>query len=478
MTYPDRGEDRFLENFLSLSAAEVVSKGLSFAATVHLARVLGAEGFGVIGFCTALLFYFLLAVNGGFDLFGIRQVNRAQEELRRYVENIFTMRLLMALVAYGLLAACSLALYKIPAVRPVLSFYGLMLFSYALSVGWAFQAIQRVGVVALGNVCTQSIYAGAVLLIVRGPADVWRVPCAQFIAELSSVALLATAYVHRFGPLRLRIDWPLWTFIFREALPIGLSLMMSVIMLNLDAVILGFLRGEIVVGWYSAAYRIVLLLLGFSTLYHITFLPTVARFARERSDEVKDLVVRSLRLTGIFAVPVAVGGAMLAQPLMRWIYGAPYDPGVPALQIIIWSVTLTVIRLHYRNALLAFDEQKAHLRLLGWGAVINTALNLMLIPKFSLTGAAIATVCAELAVLWMAYGYVKRRIAAIPFLPALTKPALASAVMAGCLAALPSSFHLFLQMGIGMAVYFLALMMMNGISIKDMYSVYRYVQTR
>src|SRR5262249_23426063 len=160
---------------------------------------------------------------------------------------------------------------------------------------------------------------------------------------------------------------PTWKFIFLQSFPIGLSLAMSVIMLNLDAVILGFIKGETVVGWYSAAYRIVLLLLGFSTLYHITFLPAVAQYPRDHFGELQAMVTRSLRLTGIFALPIGGGGMLLARPLMNWVYGAPYENGVPALQIIIWSVTLTIIRLHYRNALLAFDEQKAHMRLVMWG---------------------------------------------------------------------------------------------------------------
>ncbi|MBI1745729.1 MAG: flippase [Acidobacteria bacterium] len=469
---------RFMNNFLLLSAAEVLSKGLSFVATVHLARVLGAEGFGIVSFCNALLFYFMLSVNGGFDLLGMREITRHRASLRQYVENILAMRLVLAALALCLLMLCSLALFKTPAAQPILRLYGLTLFSYALSVGWAFQATARVGVVAIGNIGTQLIFAGAVLWLVNGPLDLWRVPVAQFTAELCAMAIIAAKYRHAFGALRCRCDPALWKFIWLQGLPIGLSLMMSVIMLNLDAVILGFMKGPQVVGWYSAAYRLVLLLLGFNTLYHMTLLPLIAQYARGQHDQVKTLIGLSLRVTAMLAVPLGVGGVFMARPLMEWAYGESYARGVPALQILICGVTFTVIRLHYRNTLLAFDEQKTHLKLVIFGALINTALNFMLIPKLSLIGAAIATTCAEAIILWKAAADVKRQVTAIPFLAALGKPALAASVMALSLAFIPAGAHLFLRILAGAGIYFAVLFMLNGISLKDIRDLYGYVQTQ
>ena len=81
---------RILKNFVSLSFSQIVTKALGLVSVAYLARVLGAEGFGKIGFAQAILAYFMLLVNLGLSTLGTREVARNREEISRYVNNILT----------------------------------------------------------------------------------------------------------------------------------------------------------------------------------------------------------------------------------------------------------------------------------------------------------------------------------------------------------------------------------------------------
>src|SRR5206468_11116647 len=54
-----------LRAVMALAGAEVIARAVAFAATAVLARRLGPDGFGVIGFAAAVCSYPLLAINSG-----------------------------------------------------------------------------------------------------------------------------------------------------------------------------------------------------------------------------------------------------------------------------------------------------------------------------------------------------------------------------------------------------------------------------
>ncbi|GAI99846.1 unnamed protein product, partial [marine sediment metagenome] len=67
---------RVVRNFLSVSFAEVILRGITFLVIVYLARILAPANFGKIGFAQAVVAYFMLPVNLGLTVLGVREVAR------------------------------------------------------------------------------------------------------------------------------------------------------------------------------------------------------------------------------------------------------------------------------------------------------------------------------------------------------------------------------------------------------------------
>jgi len=127
---------RIAKNFLSLSSGEIISRIFSFIAIVYLARILGVENFGKIGFAQAILVYFMIITELGLTTLGTREIARAKNKIDGYAGNIAAFRLVLAVAAFCLLCLFT-SIINIPGeTRYLMMFYGLSLYSSSLHWDW------------------------------------------------------------------------------------------------------------------------------------------------------------------------------------------------------------------------------------------------------------------------------------------------------------------------------------------------------
>ncbi len=95
---------QIFKNFSYLAAAELISKGIAFFTTVYIARVLGPENFGKLGFAQAVLSYFILIVSLGFDVYGAREIARNKENTKKLLVNITVLKSILSACRFLLVA--------------------------------------------------------------------------------------------------------------------------------------------------------------------------------------------------------------------------------------------------------------------------------------------------------------------------------------------------------------------------------------
>ena len=91
------------------------------------------------------------------------------------------------------------------------------------------------------------------------------------------------------------------------------------------------------------------------------------------------------------AFPLVIGGIALAPKIINFIYGLNFSPSISAFQILIIMVGIVFLSAPLSNLLIVLNHQKKVFYINAGGAITSIVLNLLLIPRFSLYGAAIAT---------------------------------------------------------------------------------------
>ena len=457
MKNPVRAQN-LLSNVLSLGGGETLARVVAFFGTAYLARVLGPEGFGLVGFATAVCGYLALS-NWALNDIGAREVAKTPREAGVVGASVIAVKLLLATTGWLILVLVFPLLGLPQEARPVILFAGLLLFAMAMDGGWILKGLEQSRMVGVAQVLGQILFVALVFLLVHAPVDIAFAPLAQFIGEFAAALLLGVWIFHAHRP---RIDWRRGFSVLRAAGFLIVSRVFRTLIFSFDVLLLGFLLTQQDVGLYTAPYRVVFLLLAIAVAIYAAYLPAYTRAAELKDGQLSDLVNRSLELAAAAGIPLAVGGMVLAEPLLTLLFGSAYAGGAGAFRWLLLGVAVIFLYSGARNVLIVLGQTRTDLALVATAAAINVALNCWVIPRYGIEGAALVTALSEslilVGVLW-----VVRRVGVNVQLSRLARPLLAALIMAAVLLYAVPGLPLGLKLVLGCATYAASLLMLGGV---------------
>jgi O-antigen/teichoic acid export membrane protein len=453
-----------LANYLALLAAGVVSNVMLLVAFAVLARHLSREAFGAFNFNLAFISFALLP-NLGLQFYATREVAAGRDDAR-FDGSLLTFRLALSLVVYG--AAVPFVRLAVPSVltRHALLVMAGMIFWQSLYLEWFFNGRERMTVTALCNLVQPALLMALALVAVRSDRD-W--PCLALGYALSYLppSLLALA-VYGAGGRRLRLvpDLRLWKETLRRGFPISVSFVVAQIYVAMAAIFLQYLKGEAAVASYSAAYRVILSLNAGGVLFINVVFPVAAKLlALSDHDGLRRLLPEVEKWIVLAVLPLACGLILRAREILLFLYPAPYADAAMAFRIqagtlvVIWMCAL------YARLLLAAGRVRPLLLTVSAAAGVNLVCNAVLIPRFGITGAAAASLLAEVSSFAIAYRFAAR-VFPNPFARFLIRPGLACAAMAAALVVLPAS--LWISIPAAALTYGVVLVAVRGLTREDL----------
>jgi O-antigen/teichoic acid export membrane protein len=441
---------RVFKNYSFLASSYAASRLLTFLSLVYIARRIGVESFGQVSFAYAIFMYSTLLTHLGLTTFGTREVARDPGRIQHQVSRILSLRMALTLLSFGGLLIFTYLVRLDPQLKALIVLFGLSLFPTAALMDWPFKGVERMNIVGIIEIVRAVPYLALVLYWVKTPGHVLRVPIFFLVSTMLAAVLGLVLFLRDYGALQPQVGFDFWKRAMRESLPLGFGFLLLQVYYLTDTVVLGFLRGDTFVGWYSAAYRIVSFILVAGGLFFESTFPVISRYYQNARERLPRLLNSSLQMTALLVIPMAAGGTVLARPMLTSLYGAPYGAAAVAFQFLIWAVAIELIGMNWGYALMACDRAKEYMKAVGLGAILSVALNLALIPKFGLMGAGLTRLACS-AIISLYFGLQFRRISRLKWSRYLLKPALASALMVAVIALVGHSW--ILRMLLGVVVY-------------------------
>lgn len=382
-----------VRNFLALGGGEVAARVISFGATIYLARTVGASGYGHIAVAMAVILYLTYLTDCGVEVLGVREVAAAPARIGKLVPPVLSLRLAVAATIVLIIVALGLTVLPQPD-GAVLAGYSLILLAVGGNTRWVHLGLERARFAAMARTAGEATMLALVLLLLRSADDLGLVPLAQFAGDMLAAILLAWGLSRAGHRLVMRWDLREAGHVVRPGSWLVANAIVGLLIYNSDLIFLRIFRTPEEVGHYAAAYTLISFLLNLGMTYGQSLLPT---FTRLKPDPAQQRSLYHAAMAHVYAgaMPLAVGGSLVAGGLLRLVFGPQFITASTALIILLWSIPVAFFRNVPQTALIAAGRQEWVFRFTLISAVLNLVLNLTVIPRWGMLGAALATLGTE-----------------------------------------------------------------------------------
>ncbi|HEC88429.1 MAG TPA: flippase [Thermoplasmata archaeon] len=394
---------RIVKNTLVLFLSKVISYLLSFLFIMYTARYLGAEGFGILSFAIAFTGIFAVFTDLGLNTLTVREVARDKSLATKYLGNIAIMKLVLVVVTFGLIAlSINFLGYPKQTIKVVyLIALSVIFTSFSQMFYSIFQAYEKMEYQSMGQILSSVLILSGALFAINKNFSVVGFASIYLLVSAVVLSYSFTVCVWKFVLPKIEVDWSFWKPTIKEALPFGLTGIFVMIYYWIDSVMLSLMKGNEVVGWYNAAYRLIIIPLFIPSILNIVIFPVMSRFYISSKDAFRFTSERYFKYMAIAGFPIGVGTTLLADRIILLIFGVGYMNSIIALQILIWSSVFIFLSGAFARLLETSNRQITITKITAINASANVILNLILIPKFSYIGASITTVITEFSALML-----------------------------------------------------------------------------
>lgn len=401
-----------------LGAGQAVGMACSMMTAALLGRAIGPEGYGILGFGTALLAFFCIVATLGTDTLGSREIARAPDRSGDILGNILAFRSVLLLVLCPAFVALCFWLDRTPLQREVLLIQGAGIVVTALTLDFLFQGLHRMTLIAGRQIVASVLTVVGVFVFIHRPEDVPVAAMVTVAAGGISALVVLPAVWRAVGGFRLTYSVRAWRRSLAPALPLALTGAMITVLYNTDAVMLGLMVPAHEVGLYAASFRILM----------VAMVPAgiILAIYHPRLSEAFGDPVAMRKVAGDYFIastfvgpPVTVAGMCLAEPSIRFLFGPSFLDGAPILVVLMVSGFLAYMQMLVGPPLLAWNAEKVHLKVNLAGAAANILLNLLLIPRYGPLGAACASVMTQAGIVTGFWFFLRAKVDGLAFGPVL-----------------------------------------------------------
>ena len=444
-----------VNNSVALGLLDLLNKAIPLIVFPRVLRALGPAMYGRLGFAAAVAGFLGLMASPGFSTYALREAARNSERVPFLVKHVLGARVVFASGAYVLLAIFTLFLApRDGQTRLLIMLSGLAFLAGSLDTQWVFAARSRMSMIAAQGALTQLAYAGLILALVHSARDAWIIPSATLFSLGLSTLLIWMSARHQYQIPLPEISPQSWRLFLPICAVMGFASLMSLIYDQIDVVMLKYFRADAELGTYVASYALMTMAMSFLPILGQVFLPLLSGTAGENSNAEKRYLRWFGNATIGLALPIAVGGFILAVPLTRFVFGRQYSGSGVLFRWLMLTMITGPAASYCGAQLIPNGREKKYLVAVLAGAAANVVLNLFLIPRYGALAAAFTTAFSQGIVAVMNYHSVKD-LTRPPLMAALAMSIPASCVMAVSLVALRILFpvHVLALVALGALVY-------------------------
>lgn len=448
-------------NFIYSLLNKAVAVLIPILITPYLSRVLEPDGNGVISYVNSIASYFVLVANLGIETYGQRTIAAHRDDkayLKKFVIEVSILRFILTALCMAVYYVIFISSFN-TVNNKLYAIQSLMIIAVAVDFSWFFQGLENFRLLALSNLASRLVYVVCTFLFVKTKEDI---NIAALLAMVNTVLpfVLSAPFIFRYFGCKTEGKINPFRHL-KNCLIYFIPTVAIQIYTVLDKTMLGLIvQSDFENGYYDQVEKIVKLPLTVLISLNIIMRSRISYFYElGELDKIHGLAAKAINATMCFVLPVMAGVFAIAKTFVPVYLGEGYEKCVPLMYIFAPIIPIIGLsNLYSAQYYTPYDKQPLNNWFLIAGAVLNLALNSVLIYYLQSLGAAIASVCAELLVLVLCIIFAKDFVPFTEVLKISVKYLIAAAVMFVPVFLMnyflsPTLPHLLAEVGVGVAVY-------------------------
>jgi O-antigen/teichoic acid export membrane protein len=396
------GGSKLRKNIAALSILQLLNYALPIVVVPYLVRILGPAHYGLLLFAQATVNYANSVTDYGFNLSGTRLIARHRGDSDT-LSRIFW----STLAAKSLLMVCTLlVLLLLVAIVPVFRANAALLMAcFGLVVGnvlfplWFFQGMEEMRSITIAQSIARLSVIPLVFAFVTNQTHVVRAAAIQSGTTILA-GFIGIPLLRRVSTLKwYRPRWSDVMYSFRDGWHVFMSTAAIFIYTSTNTLVLGFMSGDVQVGFFGAADKLIKASQGVLLPLTQALYPHLNSLAMRSKEAALALIKKSLVWIVLISLVMSLVFLAGASPLCHLVLGRKFDGSIVPLR---WMALLPVLiglsNVFGVQTMLTFGMNKEFNRIVTGSAVLNLLLTFPLARLWGAKGAAIAILLTEIVV--------------------------------------------------------------------------------
>ena len=379
----------------------------------YLSRVLGKNEYGSFNYSLSIISYFVLLAGLGFSIYAIREGSRIRENKEAIIafsNELFSLNIISTLISYGLLFFTLSISKQLSSYKELILILSISIIFTTLGADWVNSIYEDYIYITVRYILIQVLALILMFVFVKSDRDVVIYTYIYLFTQIGA-NVINIFYIRKYVHLKFTFSKSM----FKHLLPV-LGLFISnfavTLYVNSDITLLGILKGNGAVSVYSVVSKIYTASKQIVIAGVMVTIPRISfYFGQKNIGKYNRFLDNLLNIIVIFTLPIFVGLAMLARPVVLIISGPEYLDGVLTLRLLCFASVFSILSYFFSFCILIPNRQdKQFVIATTIAAIVNIGLNFILIPIYSHKGAAVTTVMAEFIVMLYSWYHAKKYV--------------------------------------------------------------------
>lgn len=385
------------KNSLYFTLYRIINVVYPLVTATYVSRVLQPEGIGQISIAQTLVIFLTACACLGIPNYGTREVskkNTAKETSILFSELFITNALSTMIISICYYFVIQIIPLKYEINKSLYYIEGIILILNVINVDWFYQGKEEFKYITIRSLIIKILSVFAIFIFVKKETDICTYAIIFVMAYVGNY-FFNILHLKKFVHFTIKGINPKKHL--KLVLILAITYISNEIYVTVDTIMLGFMSGDAMAGYYSNAMKLIKILINVCMAMGTALLPRLSRIKHNGEMYVfNNIIKKALKVLLMGTSACALGIILTADKLILVLFGEAFYPSINILMILSGLIIIRSLSNFFLQVSLCLNEDKKTTVVYFCAMLLNVILNLLAIPLLGGQGASIASIISEL----------------------------------------------------------------------------------